>query len=309
MKKFVVNILIFFAIVLTIDFTVGFFGDYLTCHVRSGDTKRTYDLSMKDCHDVLILGSSRARHHYDAPFLSDTLGLDVYNAGYDGNGIVLAYGLLEMILERYQPKLILYDVEPAFDVNYYEPDNNHKRYITRLKPYYHHKAVGNIIEDVSSEEWYKVHSGMVRYNMSLLTMYLDNFRPNIDSRKGYSPLYGEYDREPDSNGEENDLDHFKLRYIEKIITLANSRHVPIVFVASPKYGKTSSDDIKPVIDICKNNDVVFLDFYSDTKFMQHKDWFKEPMHLNEKGAKEFSSILAKNISEFISMTTIITKNH
>ena len=304
MKKFLVNILVFFAIVAVIDFGVGSLGDYWTSHVRSGETKRTYDLAMQDTHDVLILGSSRARHHYDAPFLSDTLGLDVYNAGYDGNGVVLAYGLLEMILERYEPKLILYDVEPTFDIDVYEADNNHKRYISRLKPYYQHKAIGKIIADVSTEEWYKVHSGMIRYNMSLLTMYLDNFRPSKDTRKGYSPLYGEYDREPESNGVKRELDQFKLRYIENIITLANSKHIPIVFVASPKFGKTSSDEIKPVIDICKRNKVVFLDYYNDSMFMQHKEWFKEPMHLNEKGAKEFSSIIAKTASEILNRNKI-----
>ncbi len=97
MKKYIVHILIFFTIVAVIDISVGLAGDYLVSHVKSGDAKRTNDLAMVDKHDVLILGSSRARHHYDTPFLSDTLGLDVYNAGYDGNGVVLAYGLLEMI--------------------------------------------------------------------------------------------------------------------------------------------------------------------------------------------------------------------
>ncbi len=299
MKKFLVNILVFFAIIAVIDFVVGHLGNYLTSHVKSGDTKRTYDLAIKDCHDVLIFGSSRARHHYDAPFLSDKLCLDVYNAGYDGNGVVLAYGLLEMILERYEPKLILYDVEPSFDIDFYEADNNHKRYITRLKPYYKHKAVGDIIADVSTEEWYKVHSGMMRYNMSLLTMYLDNFRPSLDSGNGFSPLYGEYDREIKTNGIKSDLDQFKLKYIENIIILAKSRHIPIVFVASPKYGKVSSEEIKPVIDICKNNNVLFLNYYDDTVFMQHREWFKEPMHLNERGAKEFSSIIAKVTSEIL----------
>lgn len=295
MKKFILNILLFFAIVTVIDFGIGYMGDYLSSHVRSGDTKRTYDLAMQDCHDVLILGSSRARHHYDAPFFSDTLGLDVYNAGYDGNGVVLAYGLLEMILARYKPRLILYDVEPSFDIDVYEADNNHKRYISRLKPYFRHKAVGSIIADVSTEEWYKVHSGMIRYNMSLLTMYLDNFRPSKDTKKGFSPLYGEYDREPESKGGKSELDQFKLSYIEKIITLAHSKSIPILFVASPKYGKASSDEIKPVIDICKRNNMTFLDYYNDSLFMQHKEWFKEPMHLNERGTKEFSSIIAKEI--------------
>ena len=99
MKKYIVRIILFFAIVVLVDFVVGWAGDYLQTHAKGGDTKAINDLVKKDQHDILILGSSRAHHHYDTPFLSDTLNLDVYNAGYDGNGVILAYGILQMILE------------------------------------------------------------------------------------------------------------------------------------------------------------------------------------------------------------------
>ena len=114
MKKYLLHILLFFAFVAVVDVSVGSFGRYLQGHAKGGSTRQFDDLVMKDQHDVLILGSSRARHHYDTPFLSDTLGLDVYNAGYDGNGVVLAVGILKMVLNRYCPKLVIFDVEPPF---------------------------------------------------------------------------------------------------------------------------------------------------------------------------------------------------
>ncbi len=304
MKKYLVNILIFFTIVTAIDLGVGYVGDYLVSHVKSGDTKRTNDLVMNDKHDVLILGSSRARHHYDAPFLSNSLGLDVYNAGYDGNGVVLAYGLLEMILERYHPKLIIYDVEPEFDINVYTGDNNHKRYISRLKPYYRHQAIGDIIADVSNEEWFKVHSGMMRYNMSIITMLTEGLRNSKESNRGFSPMQGIYDREPDNRSSKSERDSFKLEYIEKLILLVQQHQVPIVMVASPKYGITSITDLKPVLEICDKYNVKFLDYYTDADFMNHKEWFVEPMHLNERGAKEFSSIIAQSASEILNKNKI-----
>ena len=127
MKKFIFNILLFFGIVAVFDICVGFAGDYLQAHAKGGSTKEFNDLVKKDKHDILVLGSSRAHHHYDSPFLSDTLGLDVYNAGYNGNGVVLAYGILEMAIKNYKPKLVIFDVEPAFDINVYSEDNQHKR--------------------------------------------------------------------------------------------------------------------------------------------------------------------------------------
>lgn len=299
MKKYIVNILFFFAIVTVIDIFVGFVGDYLVDHVKSGDTKRTNDLAMVDKHDVLIMGSSRARHHYDAPFLSDTLGVDVYNAGYDGNGVVLAYGLMEMILCRYRPQLVLFDVEPAFDIEVYDLDNNHKRYISRLKPYYRNTAVGNIIKDVSIEEWYKVQSGMMRYNISIISMIVGLRHIREDDNKGYSPLKGIYEREPTHIEERPAIDPFKLSYINKFILLVQSKGIPLVVVASPKFGQNNSDDIRPVKEICSERGIPLWDYYSDPVFQNHKEWFREPMHLNDKGARIYSRFLSPEIMRLI----------
>ena len=300
MKKYIVNIFKFIFIVAVIDFTVGKIGDYLQTHAKGGSTRALNDLVMNDCHDVIILGSSRARHHYDTPFLSDTLELDVYNAGYDGNGVVLAYGLLEMILERYHPKLILFDVEPAFDINVYNNDNRHKRYISSLKPYYRYHFVGEIIKDVSIDEWYKVHFGLLRYNSKLFSLIFDKIFYRPMQQKGYKPLNGIYTRDPDeSNGQSEEIDPFKLKYVDKLLLLAKTHEVPLAVIASPKYGAKSSKGLTPVIDLCYKYNFPFIDYYSNELFMQHKDWFKEPMHLNHEGARIFSKNIASEIKNLI----------
>ena len=56
--------------------------------------------------------------------ISDSLGVSCYNAGESGCGIILAYGRLLMILERYTPKAIIYEVTPDFD--YLDGKDNHK---------------------------------------------------------------------------------------------------------------------------------------------------------------------------------------
>lgn len=296
MKRYITNIFIFFAIVISIDFGVGYAGDYLLAHAKGGSTRVFNDLVMNDSHDVLIMGSSRAHHHYDTPFLSDTLGLDVYNAGYDGCGVVLAYGILNMILERYQPKLIVYDLEPCFDVTVYNADDNHKRYISLLKPYYNQTNVGKTIKDVSSEEWYKVHSGMLRYNSSIISLLVDYSQREISINQGYQPLTGSYKGDLlIGKGDLEKVDSFKLAYFEKIISLAQSYDVPIVVVASPKYAENLYGNLLPAINICNEKEVPFWDYYEDEIFLQHKEWFKEPMHLNRSGARIFSVRLIDRI--------------
>ena len=301
MKKFLLHILLFFAIVGVVDVCVGFGGRYLQGHAKGGSARQFDDLVMKDKHDVLILGSSRAHHHYDSPFLSDSLGLDVYNAGYDGNGVVLADGILEMVLSRYTPKMVLFDIEPAFDIHVYSKDNNHTRYINYLKPYYREKGVSQIIKDVSVEEWRKVQSGMIRYNTDILGMLVDNVIDRGTEPGGYEPMLGSIAKEPNPKTEqEHVLDSFKLAYIEKLIALCQSHDIPIVLVGSPKYGIRDSKDLNPVKEIAKMYGVRYLDYYAEPTFNEHKEWFKEPMHLNRDGARVFSKMIASDITQVLS---------
>lgn len=301
MKKYITKILLFFAIIAIVDVCVGFVGNHLQTHAKGGDTKTLNDLVNKDCHDVLILGSSRAHHHYDTPFLSDTLGLDVYNAGYDGNGVILAYGILSMTLERYQPLLVVFDVEPSFDINVYTPDNNDTRYLKFLKPYYKRAGIEQVFRDVSNEEWYKVHSGLIRYNTDIISKLMDNVKGSSSFSKGYAPLVGAMAEDRDIVSDTNNpVDSLKLRYIGKIIDLAQSHKLPIIFVGSPKYGESNSMVLKPVIDICSMKKVPFLDYYSEQGIVTHKEWFKEPMHLNEQGAREFSRRFLNDIRPLLS---------
>lgn len=296
MRKFVIKILSFFVIIVIIDIFVGKLGYYLQTHSKGGETKAINDLLMKDTHDVIILGSSRACHHYDSPFLSDTLGLDVYNAGYDGNGCILAYGILDLILERYHPKLVLFDVSKNFDIIVYD-DNHYKRYISRLKPYYQNVIIGKLIKDVSLIEWYKIHSGLFRYNSKILNLFVDFVSNNKKSNSGYKPAYGELNTLSNNKLAENEvaIDSFKLKYTEKLIKLAQTYDVKIAFFVSPLYRGENPNVYKPIIDICNNHNVPLFNYYADPYFMNHSELFKDKGHLNANGARKYSSIVVKDI--------------
>lgn len=301
MKRFIINIICFFSIIIVIDFFVGRIGDYLQTHSKGNETKRINDLINNDNHDVIILGSSRAHHHYDTPYLSDTLNIDVYNAGYDGFGVVMASGLLELILERYSPKLVLFDVACGFDIYKNMEDDNNKRYISKLKPYYKHEAVGHLIKDISNEEWYKVHSGLLRYNSLLITLFLDFLGEREYLHKGYSPKGGvlkdSFLTEEESikiDEKYTSVDSIKIKYVKKLISLAKNNDVPIVFVKSPRFGVRNSDVLQPIKDICASYNVPFYDYRSSNQF-QMPNYFYDKSHLNSIGAREFSKVVANEI--------------
>jgi hypothetical protein len=300
MKKFVINVLVFFTIIVLIDCGISVLGGYLQSHAKGGSTKKLDDLVMKDTHDILILGSSRAVVHYDTPLMSDLLDVDAYNAGYAGNGVVLSVGLLEMILERYQPKLVVFEVEPAFDIYEYAEDNNHVRYLKYLKPYYNKPGVSDIFKDVSMEEWYKVHSGLIRYNTEIIPRIVDNVIDRGLDPCGFTPVKGAMTEEPNTKkSEQLAQDPFKLQYLQKLVSLCKTKNVPLVFISSPKYEATDSEIIQPAKDIAMKNGVPYWDYYSDSRFVTHKEWFKDPMHLNEEGARVYSQLIAGVLSNMM----------
>lgn len=81
--------------------------------------------------EVLILGSSRAKHHFDEKILASEWGVPVYNGGFSGQGIPFARIVLEQIARTSPPKLVVIDVMPfeddldrvhALDPWYFESD-------------------------------------------------------------------------------------------------------------------------------------------------------------------------------------------
>ena len=55
MKKYIIRIFVFFAIIVLIDMCFGKAYDYMVSHAKGGDTKATYDLLMKDQYDIVII--------------------------------------------------------------------------------------------------------------------------------------------------------------------------------------------------------------------------------------------------------------
>ena len=190
MKKFTLKICIFFICIIFIDFLFGGVCSYLNSHAKGGDTKSHYYISNQSTEDVIILGSSRAIHHYIPSILSDSLNLSVYNGGVDGNGIIFLYGRLKIITDRYTPKIVIYDANIDFDIK----DNDNTKYLNWLKRFYDKPGIDSLFSTISHAEKYKMQSNLYRYNTSFIQITSDNISPKqVVKNGGYKPIYGEMD--------------------------------------------------------------------------------------------------------------------
>lgn len=300
MKKYLLKIVLFFGIVAVVDSEFGKTCEWLQLHAKGGQMKCITQAALVQESDIIIMGSSRANHHYVSSVLADSLGVSVYNAGVDGNGIVLASGLYAMMTSRYTPKVVIYDVEPAFDINVYSEDGNNTRYLGSLRPYFANEKVRDIITRVDPVERYKDISSMFRYNSKIFDLIKDQFVVGGFVEDGFVPVQGTMTKEPEikTDGKPSQTDEMKLEFLDEFVAELSNSDTRLIVVASPKYGAVTSEVFEPVKEICNRYGVEFWDCYSAPEF-QKLEYFKEQMHLNEAGAKYYSAILAQRLKNIL----------
>lgn len=288
MKKFLLEIALFFALLIGIDYLGGFALSYLAQHAKGGFTQRdTYICDQLET-EFLLMGSSRCVRHYNPQIITDSLGISCYNTGQMGNGIILNYGRLRMIDERKKPRVVIYDITPDFDL--FIGEDNH-RYLTWLKQHYDRKGISDIFESVDPTEKYKMMSRLYRYNSRIIELMTDYLHPISDARPdGFSPLVGELDkskiRQEIGDATVLKVDDIKMGYVNMLIDeLEGSR---LFFVVSPRWYGMDSTLFKPVIEVCQQRGIPFVDFANNPKYVHQDIYFKDGNHMNAKGADEFT---------------------
>ena len=295
MKKFILKIGLLTLMVVCADVVIGHGLAYVVSHIRVGGQGRDNYIADEAREDILVFGSSRAVHHYNAQMLEDSLGRTCYNCGDDGCGIILSYGRLNMIKDRHQPRIIIQDVTPGFDLMV---NDNHK-YLGWLKTHYDKECVRPIFDDVDDTEKYKMMSYLYRNNSRFLQNIVAYFtgKANDGGVKGFRPRKGKLDkmkiRDNDGDKDSYEFDPLKLDYINKFIDIADG--TKLVFVVSPIWYGMDPKKLDPMKKICKERGVDFIDFSNDSKYVHNDIYFKDGTHLNDRGADEFTRDLIKDL--------------
>lgn len=297
MKKYLLQIAFFFAIVAVVDFAAGMLFRYVQANKAGGRTGAEWHACRESNEDIIIMGSSRASHHYVPQILTDSLGMSCFNAGQDGNGIILQYGRWKMISERYAPKVLIYDVTPSFDLQ----ENDNMAYVDRLKPFCDDREVKNYVADIFPIEQWKLYSQMYRYNYKFLEMLSDCVKSKDDQLCGYIPLHGQIRKEVvegTSNAKVKpiEFDETKLQYLECLAQECQARNTQLIFVVSPyfKGGSFSKETFSPISNLAAKYGLPFY-YLNVSEFTDNPDLFKDSHHLNDEGAKAFTSEILHRI--------------
>ena len=305
MKKFLIKVALFFILAVIVDVTCGFFFENMRVRVRGGQTFKC-EYIMKRCQDdILILGSSKAAHHYVPIIISDTLELTCYNGGQEGNGIIAAYARYKMVSARKKPKMVVYEVTPGYD---YLQDNGYSGYLGALRQYTSNVDVRKEYLDFSDElERLRLLSNMYCNNSRMFTIVKDLLKPMPDY-KGYEPLYGKIgnfsivNRSVESRF--RSIDSLKLSYFEKFISETRTDDVKLVMMISPTFGQVNIQDYEPAVELCKKYGVPLIDNSAYAGITGNNEFFQDRTHLNNNGALAYTKIVAHQIRNLITKSNL-----
>ena len=298
MRPFLIKIMLFFAVVAVVDFSLGRLFYYLQSNKAGGRTGAEFYICEKATEDIIVMGSSRASHHYVSDIISRELGMSCFNAGQDGNGIILQYGRWKLLSKRYAPKLLIYDINPSFDLEI----NDNMTYVDRLKPFCRDSAVAKYVSSIFPLERLKLLSNMYRFNYKFLELIADSLRKgDYLTTGGYIPLAGSIrqevvDREPTEKVTSMESDSVKLFYLEQFMKEVTECGTEMIFVVSPSWrgGNYSVEAYENVIELAQQYGAKFYD-YIDSTISDNADCFEDSSHLNDDGARLFTEDLVKKL--------------
>lgn len=251
--------------------------------------------------DIIILGSSRAQHHYNSTIIANKTGLTVFNAGFGGQGLKFSFIQLHEQLKRYTPKIVVVDIAPNILLDKESDDK-----LNILLPY---TLKSNLVynELNRNNQFLKVKtiSNCYPYNSNIFALLKSQFlkRKGEIKNLGYYPLEGIIDTISIENILSNSIEagniqNESLKYLDKIISLCEASSIKCYIVISPYFliNNNLNGQIKQIKKyIVRYNSIEVVDYSCDSIFYQRLEYFKDYAHMNNQGAKEFSNLVSNQI--------------
>ena len=297
---FVVKAIVFLVIAAGFDFLVGKIYRRLESKAleHSPYGMLTEYTMWKVDADVIIIGSSEAQHSYIPSLLEERLGMSVYNCGKEGCYFYYENAMINGILDRYNPKMIIWAIGPNY-LN--EPTEEDKGNLSQLNPFYkENEFCRQALKTKSKYEPVKLVSSSYTYNSRLFPYLYKIFMPDYQYEYGgYAPLY-----ECQKNIEikeriwNDSYDESICFVFDQTIERCLDNGVQIVFVFTPRLEIENHEDLtsyRSLIETKKKYNLCLIeDLYHSEKLMT-PELFKDNPHLNHEGAKLFTSMLADEI--------------
>ena len=291
-KKFLCCLVALVVLVVAGDRVVGTLMRRYYNNVPTGEVHRLQLIEREVRADVLVMGSSRALHHYVPGMIEQATGLSCYNCGLEAENIITHYALMRAIEQRYEPRVILYEVAHHYDLE----NCDYTLRLSKLRRMSSLRCRDSILTDIDPWERLRMSSWIYPYNSTLLEMMMERKVASTydapDADNGYVPLHGVMDSTRFVWNNENvkpcaGIDPVRARYLKDFIARNRSR---LVVLVSPRYHATEATDTLYDLarEMCRRHGVPFVSARSDTAFTRHVELWDDGGHMNDDGARLFT---------------------
>ena len=297
MKRFLIRVAIFFAVVIVADFIFGKVMFYAEKHSSS----KNYHCMYEADEDILILGSSYAVRDIVPSIIEDSLGISCYNAGEAGNGSIVAWARYNMYIKQHTPKLIIYTLTPEYD---YIKSDDYSKYLNTIKTYYgHEESIAKIYNDLMNwSDRLILTSNFVKFNSYGAQLIYYFLSKKYMGLQGYEPLYETftpYEIKEEQTVKKYEIDAPKMAYLEKLFGDIKRKGIPIICVLTPNYqGNLNLYNYKEGLQLCEKYDIPVVNHIYYEGISQNAQYFYDISHLNDKGAKYYTYILCGEIKNY-----------
>lgn len=296
MKQFFTSILILLILAVVGDWAAGRLLRHCYVNTHCDEIGRLNYICDSVTADIVVLGSSRALHHYVPQVITDATGLTCYNCGFENEGIVFHYALLRQLQQRYQPRLVIYELTYDYDVQYlnWRPAN-----LKHIHTMSHLSCRDSILGSVDPWEKLKMLSQSYPYNSQVFAILFSGQKTTYDGEdvdNGYMPQYKQMQLEPGWSyrpmKRDEQVDSLKVGYLKKLIAENASR---LMVVVSPRYLSNEENIFGMVEQLCQEHGVPFVCMLSDPEITHDITQWDDDGHLNHQGAIAFTHKLVHHI--------------
>lgn len=298
MKTFFLKLAIFFLCFISLDQLNGFVFSKLYDNVKSGVSFTTNYALYKSNEDILIFGASEVTHGLISNQINDSLKMTCYNLGMDGQGIYYQYAVLNELLKRHKPKIVI--------ISTFVLSDNERQTFAPLYPYYYNfKSIKDLIDKNEPNEKYKLLIKSYAYNSILIDVLKGNLATESNTN-GFVPLSTvNKNMQLSSIPWKISTSTKTWEYYEKFIQSCLRAKCKVYIIDTPRYiEKNDAEQNLEIRSMLEKYSVNYLNYATDTTFINHPELFKDVTHLNLAGAKILTNLVIKDIKQ----QNLITEN-
>lgn len=306
MKKFFLNAIVLVMLLVVADYEVGrlFVGLDKFLYTYPIDYHNSYEKTMGggNHEDMIIIGHSRARHHYIPVQMEDSLGITVINAAKDGTGFLTQAALINGMVKKNAPKYILWEVRPNV---FQKAEQIEIDRLTDLFPFYDTDSLSRkIVQMRGPYEKFKMLSYSYRNNGRLWGRLEMLMKGNHDNGlKGFAPSKASM-KHPEMKLYEykNPYDPLREALFVEVVNNVHKAGTKLILSMSPVYETSiiyELDETKRFYAVADSLDVPILDFFYHPEFLEHPEWFKDHTHMNMDGVQHYMDVFIPKLKNAI----------